>query len=109
MSHENLHKATDWCRKTGLLRLDVRYYTDSKQFAVRVVPLAGGITHSLRSKQGINLEALCEEILPLAQKDFIQREASLKREHSAWVRKTRISEKEVMRDIMSMHHTAEDF
>ena len=85
--HTNLKTLNDWCNSTGVLHLWVNFQNRTGDWAVRVLTNARGKAHPLRTCIGFNLEALCAEILPLAQTKFEAEKRSIlhnDREHQGY-------------------------
>ena len=109
MSHDQLHALNDWCKTTGLLYPWVSFYSDRCEWTVRIVAPTRGQHKPLRTIHGSDLEAVCAEILPKAQKIFEQERPSLEREASAAKKRNSYNWKHERREIEAMHHSAEDF
>ena len=109
MSHANLHALNDWCKSTGLLYPWVSFYSDRAEWAVRVVFAVRGQHRPLRTVHGTDLEAVCAEILPKAQKIFEQERPALEREATAAAKRNKLDHRRITREIEAMHHTADDY
>lgn len=109
MSHEKLKELNDWCSSTDVLHLWVNFQNRTGDWAVRVLTNAWGKSHPLRTCTGTDLESVCEEMLPKAQKSYEERKASILRDDKKFGHRMAAAARADAREIEAMHHTADDF
>jgi hypothetical protein len=107
--HENLTKLNAWCNGTNRLHLWVNFQNRTGDWAVRVLTHAWGKAHPIRTCTGTDLEAVCAELLPKAQKTFEEQKLSIERDFKAWEKQNRYNHHRETAEIETMHHTAADF